>query len=127
MFEPQRKSDWTSRQAAIDTCLAEYGLSSKIGWPSTQTPAADPAVRLCSALTRMGPVFQAFGRYLSTRFDLLSLDQCEQLALLPEPGNASQPAAVARVLELEHGDWRSAISEFCPQALEGKDLELGRG
>ncbi len=52
---------------------------------------------MAHALAQLGPIFAAFGRYLSTRVDLLPLQSCMALGSIPDCGEAT-PRAVVRDL-----------------------------
>ena len=79
------------RRAAVEAVLAEHGL---LAAPSRRAPgrlagggaapAPDLAPRLRRALSSLGPVFAAYGRYLSARPDLLPPRDCLELAGVPD-------------------------------------------
>ncbi|HLE85935.1 MAG TPA: AarF/UbiB family protein [Thermoanaerobaculia bacterium] len=84
------------RRAEVEAVLAEHGL---LAAPSRRAPgrphggagepAPDLAPRLRRALSSLGPVFAAYGRYLSSRPDLLPPRDCLELAAIPD---CSEPA-----------------------------------
>ena len=59
--------------------------------------------RLRAALESLGPVFCAFGNYLSTRVDLFDADDCKELASLPQHGEPSSPASIRSLINQELG------------------------
>ena len=94
-----------SRQLEIEQCLARYGLSGgprRLFGVGADSAAAEDhhSLRLRSALTSLGPVFSSFGRYLSSRVDLLPAECCLELAALPE---RVPPIPIASIRELIAG------------------------
>lgn len=63
-------------------------------------PGEPPILRLRAALPELGPVFCAFGRYLSSRVDLLPEAECQVLSTLAD-GMAPLPPDVVRDLLLQ--------------------------
>ena len=63
----------------------------------------DYAVRLRNTLVELGPVFAAFGRYLSSRFDLLPRRTRVELASIADEGDIVPFAVVAAQIEAELG------------------------
>src|SRR5579871_3935394 len=59
--------------------------------------------RLRSTLTGLGPVFAEFGRYLSSRFDLLTRRERAELREIPDVGNPLGSATARAVLQAELG------------------------
>lgn len=59
--------------------------------------------RLRAALESLGPVFSAFGLYLSTRVDLLPAPDCLELAAIRDRAEASPPSAVRSLISRELG------------------------
>ena len=98
------------RRAAVETVLAEHGL---LAVPSRRAPgrpaggggepAADLAARLRAALSELGPVFAAYGRYLSARPDLLPARDCLELARLADRAEPLAPDEIRAALERELG------------------------
>lgn len=62
-----------------------------------------PIQRLSAALASLGPVFATFGRYLSTRLDLLPRRDCRELAAIADLGPAAAPAAIDRAIHRQLG------------------------
>jgi ubiquinone biosynthesis protein len=87
--------------------------------PATTPGAAadEPAVlRLRAALADLGPLFSAFGLYLSSRPDLLSETDCQLLAALPGHRPPMPTAALHRLLARELGrPPEEAFAAFDPQ------------
>jgi len=61
------------------------------------------SLRLRETLIDLGPVFSAFGRYLSSRLDLLPEGECQVLATVPDRRAPMAPEAVREVLREELG------------------------
>jgi predicted unusual protein kinase regulating ubiquinone biosynthesis (AarF/ABC1/UbiB family) len=59
--------------------------------------------RLRQALVSLGPVFSAFGLYLSSRADLLPIADCLELAMIPESRPATPQERVREMIEHEFG------------------------
>jgi ubiquinone biosynthesis protein len=79
------------RRREVERRLAALGLAER--FPQAVWETSEPPVRrLCAVLPELGLVFSAFGRYLSSRPDLLPEADCQELAavaggVLPlEPG-----------------------------------------
>jgi len=102
----------------------------------------DFARRLAGCLAALGPTFTAFGRYLSTRADLLGLPAAEALAeelgeelaseLAPDP--RPSPGAVEALLESDLGAPAGELfNRFAPRPVEvagfvqGHDAQLPDG
>lgn len=67
------------RRGEVERRLAALGLAER--FPQGAWEADEPPVRrLAAALPELGPVFSAFGRYLSSRPDLLAESDCLELA-----------------------------------------------
>lgn len=79
-----RRAGEARRRAEVERLLA--GLRSPQGFPRAVPgdPAELPIRRLSAALPGLGPVFCAFGRYLSSRRDLLPELDCQVLASVPD-------------------------------------------
>ena len=115
---PDRKA----RQREIERCLAEHGLLTRPRGVDARGGPADEtgfARWLGSALTRLGPVYAAFGRYLASRPDLLRLSDCLELSAL---ANRAEPAPAPAVLELVAAELPGAaadlFAEFAPEPVE---------
>ncbi len=104
------------RRREVERHLVEHGL---LRGPSRHLPArrrqpAEPqelAVRLGPALAELGPVFAAFGRYLSYRADLLPIDDCLTLAEIPD---AAPPLPAAEVHERLAAELGRPVGEIFP-------------
>jgi hypothetical protein len=84
-------------------------------------PGAPRYRRIRHSLEAMGPVFMAFGRYLSTRIDLLPEILCEELACIPDGAMPSEPAAVAGLFIPELGcPPERVFAEFDPRPFESR-------
>src|SRR2546423_15563532 len=87
------------RQAEIGQCFADFGLARgprrlRVATAACESP---PCRRLRAALTRLGPVFSSFGIYLSSRADLLPVDDCVELSAIPDRVLATPIAAVGEL------------------------------
>src|SRR5262249_37736768 len=86
-------------EVGIEQSLAGYGL---VHGPHRLTGRANASEeqlvrRLRAALIGLGPVFSAFGLYLSSRADLLRASECLELAMIPDQ---SSPLTLHEVLEV---------------------------
>ncbi|HSM51578.1 MAG TPA: AarF/UbiB family protein, partial [Thermoanaerobaculia bacterium] len=95
------------RRAAVEAVLSGHGL---LAAPSRRPPgrdagepAPDLAARLRAALSELGPVFAAYGRYLSARPDLLPARDCLELARLADRAEPLAPEELGAALEGELG------------------------
>jgi len=96
------------RRREVERHLVEHGL---LRGPSRHLPAErrlpaesqELVARLGPALAELGPVFAAFGRYLSYRADLLPIDDCLTLAAIPDEAPALAAAEVHERLASELG------------------------
>ncbi len=91
------------RQLQIEQCLAEYGLAQPPGQPLRDTSDEGRCRRLSAALVSLGPVFSSFGIYLSSRADLLSANNCLELAAIPDRAEASPINRVWSLIGREMG------------------------
>jgi len=75
-----------------------------------------PTRRLRAALEELGPVFAGFGRYLSSRFDLLPRRDCLDLAVTDQRASGGHaPVANAEALAIERlGDAPGIFAAFDP-------------
>ncbi|HEY7215686.1 MAG TPA: AarF/UbiB family protein [Thermoanaerobaculia bacterium] len=132
MIEPaQRKSARGRRTAAqarrreIERVLAELGLAGgPRGLVGEEAPShfdGSSGLRLRLALERLGPVFAAFGRYLGSRPDLLSLADCRELRQTGEPATPLPAAAIPELIESEAGQPFTELFE----AVEVEPLRCG--
>jgi predicted unusual protein kinase regulating ubiquinone biosynthesis (AarF/ABC1/UbiB family) len=111
MRQPEMKSLMLGaarqRQREIEGRLVEYGLlrGPRHSLHSLREAGtggeADYGRRLSAALARLGPVFSAFGLYLSTRVDLLPVKDCLALADIPDRAPAMPGAMVWELIGQE--------------------------
>jgi ubiquinone biosynthesis protein len=77
-----------------------------------------PAVRLRLALEELGLTYLKLGQYLSTRFDVLPRDVCQELTRLLEHVSPIDPTLVRPIVEAELGAPLEAhFSRFQPEPL----------
>jgi len=97
---------------AVEECLERFGLINNARRIST--PVADDAERrsrrIRIALQDLGPVFVAFGLYLSSRNDLLPAIDCLEFASLPDAAEPMAGDEVERLIAEECG--RSLTQAF---------------
>ena len=62
-----------------------------------------PVSALRAALVSLGPVFADFGRYLSSRLDLLPRRHCAELTLIANEGSPADPRVLAAHVQRELG------------------------
>jgi ubiquinone biosynthesis protein len=96
----------------VESCLARWGLLDRPrpvagpppppGLPGLQADAPFGR-RLKGALQELGPVFSAFGLYLSTRVDLLAAADCLELSGIPNRVPPLPAAAVREWIAAELG------------------------
>ena len=95
------------RRKAVEGRLAVVGAPPRIRRtppPEGRLGADDyPIRRLRDALVGLGPVFASFGRYLSSRSDLLPRRDSVELATIPNRGLAMTPSAVDACVARELG------------------------
>ncbi len=91
----------------VAKCLAHFGL---LRGPRRHRDAAGPsaahdnrAVRVRAALESLGPVFSAFGIYVSSRPDLLPANVCLELGAIADRGEVTPITAVKEVIQREIG------------------------
>jgi len=90
------------RRREVERRLAALGLAER--FPQAVRETGEPPVRrLCALLPELGPVFSAFGRYLSSRPDLLPEADCQELALVAGGVLPLAPAQVHGLLFQELG------------------------
>ncbi|HEY3568891.1 MAG TPA: AarF/UbiB family protein [Thermoanaerobaculia bacterium] len=89
------------RRDEVARHLAALGLGSAKRFP--QPAEESPGLRLRAALIELGPVFTAFGRYLSSRADLLPESECLILATLPDQRSPLPLESVRELLLLALG------------------------
>jgi predicted unusual protein kinase regulating ubiquinone biosynthesis (AarF/ABC1/UbiB family) len=99
MRQPEAKSTQRNiapeRRRELEARLAEFGLAGerrplRLVRKTESGGEADYGRRLSAALSALGPVFAAFGLYLSTRVDLLPAADCLALAEIPDQAPAQQ-------------------------------------
>ncbi|HKP84227.1 MAG TPA: AarF/UbiB family protein [Pyrinomonadaceae bacterium] len=92
------------RRQEVEQCLAMWLRRRPLGLTTPSVSFEGNHIgRLRAALEELGPVFCAFGLYLSTRVDLLEANDCLELASLPDGGEESSPAAIRRLVNQELG------------------------
>jgi ubiquinone biosynthesis protein len=94
------------RRAIVEEALRDlrWPPARRAAPPEGRLGAADyPVARLRAALTALGPLFADFGRYLSSRPDLLPRRHCAELALIADTGSATDPRVLAAHLQRELG------------------------
>jgi predicted unusual protein kinase regulating ubiquinone biosynthesis (AarF/ABC1/UbiB family) len=143
--EPMRDRAAAARAAErreIEGCLARWGLlgrpRSLAGSPGAPQELPRPAAaapfgrRLRGALEELGPVFSAFGLYLSSRVDLLAAADCLELSAIsgqvpPLPVAAVRERITAEIGELgELGQPADAVlAELEPEPCESRLLVQG--
>jgi hypothetical protein len=94
------------------------GLARGLRFPET-APAGPVIDRLAGVLPDLGPVFSAFGRYLSTRLDLLSERDCQVLSGVSDQRSPLAPAALRDLLARE----LSELGQSPEQAYAAFDVE----
>lgn len=130
MIEPVEKRrdrpTLEKRRGEIEQRLAAAGLPcvgrrSLRVVPDAAREEARGGSQLRLALESLGPVFSAFGRYLSTRVDLLSAQTCVELAAIPDHAAPSSFDAVRDIFAAElgcrpeeaYGEFEEAACESC--------------
>ncbi len=119
------------RQLEILQTLATHGLArgprrllgvpgQPAGWVGLEEAHS---VRLRCALTSLGPVFASFGRYLSSRVDLLPVNYCMELAAIKESVPSIPIGSVREVLAQSFG--YSADESFLAIEEEPCESRLG--
>jgi predicted unusual protein kinase regulating ubiquinone biosynthesis (AarF/ABC1/UbiB family) len=95
------------RRREVEQCLAAFGFMPDLGRfmnrPSGAGVEETYGYRLRKALESLGPVFSAFGLYLSSRVDLLPVNTCLDLALIASQVEAKPISAVRDVIAHEFG------------------------
>jgi len=100
--------------------LRRASLASVPRWLDPQTQSRIRA--LPSELQSLGPLFCRFGRYLSTRLDHLSGDDCRDLAALPDHAEPLPQAEVRERLRSELGKGTAALRQLEPAPAESLAL-----
>jgi len=105
--QPQRRSGARdSRRSVVEEALRELRSAPvrRPAPPEGRLGASDyPVAALRAALVSLGPVFADFGRYLSSRPDLLPRRHCAELALIADEGSPADPRALAAHVQRELG------------------------
>jgi predicted unusual protein kinase regulating ubiquinone biosynthesis (AarF/ABC1/UbiB family) len=95
------------RRQEIEQCLASFGFMPDLSRfrrrPIGIGSEGTHSQRLRQAMESLGPVFSAFGRYLSSRVDLLPIHACLDLALIAGRVAATPIAAVRDLIAREFG------------------------
>jgi len=104
---PRVSTDMKDRRRTVEARLAAVGPVPPVrrAPPPEGRLGADeyPMPRLRAALWDLGPVFASFGRYLSSRVDLLHRRDSEELSALPDRGAALAPTIVEACVGRELG------------------------
>jgi predicted unusual protein kinase regulating ubiquinone biosynthesis (AarF/ABC1/UbiB family) len=100
-------ADLKRRRRFVEERLREAGrprLARRSPPPEGRLGADEqPMRRLREALVELGPVFAGFGRYLSSRIDLLPRRDCLELAAIGDGGEPLPPSAVSAIITQELG------------------------
>ena len=100
-----RRATLKDRRQEIEACLAAFGLMPDrgrfMGRPSGAGSQETHSHRLCKALESLGPVFSAFGIYLSSRVDLLPVNACLDLARIVDQVETTPITAVRELIAQE--------------------------
>src|SRR5215470_1905204 len=94
------------RRVEVEQCLAELGLSSgprRLRRPTNRQNEDHHCRRLKAALLRLGPLFSAFGLYLSSRVDLFPIDYCLELSTIPDRRPSTPPIRAMDLMHQEMG------------------------
>jgi predicted unusual protein kinase regulating ubiquinone biosynthesis (AarF/ABC1/UbiB family) len=112
MMEPLTKKRLSratlkSRRREVEQCLAAFGFMPDLGRfmsrPSGAGVEETYGYRLRRALESLGPVFSAFGLYLSSRVDLLPVKTCLDLSLIAGQVEANPISVVRDLIAHEFG------------------------
>jgi predicted unusual protein kinase regulating ubiquinone biosynthesis (AarF/ABC1/UbiB family) len=96
----------SDRRRAVESALAAFARTPlrRVAPPEGRLGPTDfPIRRLRETLAALGPVFASFGRYLSTRPDLLPRRDCAELALIADTAMPAPPATLAAHLHTQLG------------------------
>jgi ubiquinone biosynthesis protein len=93
------------RQREVEEHLATFGLRRGPYRLKSRTISfeGDHIRRLRSALETLGPVFSSFGLYISTRIDLLSAEDCQELRCIRDRAPQSATASIRNLIKHEVG------------------------
>src|SRR5688500_5310534 len=104
---PVPPSDLRRRRRFVEERLREAGrprLARRSPPPEGRLGADEqPMRRLRETLLELGPLFAGFGRYLSSRIDLLPRRDCLELAAIPDRSQPMHESDAAAVIERELG------------------------
>lgn len=95
--------DFKNRRRDIERRLTGQGLLGKNG-SARHDEQASPVRRLRRALQESGPIFALFGRYLSSRADLIPIAHCLELDAIPDQRPAISPERIRRIFQEEIGE-----------------------
>jgi predicted unusual protein kinase regulating ubiquinone biosynthesis (AarF/ABC1/UbiB family) len=104
---PRASADAKDRRKTVEARLAAIGpvpAARRQPPPEGRMGADDdPMPRVCEALSDLGPLFASFGRYLSSRVDLVARRDSRELSSIPDRGEPLAPALVERSVALQLG------------------------
>lgn len=107
---PQKRASGATlkhRRQEIERCLVAFGFGRGSRRPLQQPGVGDhgetQSRRLCLALESLGPVFAAFGLYLSSRVDLLPVHDCLELATIADQAEATSFTTIREVIAHQLG------------------------
>jgi predicted unusual protein kinase regulating ubiquinone biosynthesis (AarF/ABC1/UbiB family) len=96
-----------SRRQEIERCLVAFGVMGRAGRRSRRPSVAGhehtQTQRLRQALEHLGPIFSAFGLYMSSRIDLLPVHDRLELAAIADWAEATPSATVRELVSREIG------------------------
>jgi ubiquinone biosynthesis protein len=104
--EGRSPSDNKARRRTVESALAAFARRPLRRVPPPEGrlgPADFPIQRVRETLAALGPVFAGFGRYLSTRPDLLPRRDCAELALIADTAMPAAPGALDAHLHRQLG------------------------
>jgi predicted unusual protein kinase regulating ubiquinone biosynthesis (AarF/ABC1/UbiB family) len=117
----RRPSD-KERRRTVESALAVFARQQlrRVAPPEGRLGPTDfPIDRLRDTLAGLGPVFASFGRYLSTRPDVLPRRDCAELALIADVGTPAAPPALEAHLHKQLGaSVLRRFFQFDPQAYD---------
>ncbi len=104
---PQAASGRDDRRKVVAAALAEFSTIRAVrraAPPDGRLGAGDyPIQALSRTLVSLGPVFSGFGRYLSTRTDLMARRDALELSAIADAGPAAEPADVEALIHRQLG------------------------
>src|SRR5918995_981555 len=105
--QPVPSADLKRRRRFVEERLRQAGrprLTRRSPPPEGRLGADEqPMRRLRETLVELGPLFASFGRYLSSRIDLLPRRDCLELAAIADAGEPLTAADAAAAIERELG------------------------